>query len=457
MSEQLPPQLPKSALHQLSQSLGLRTLVVMLLALLMLIPLFFADTVVKERQADYQAALSSVAERWGGKQTLTGPVLVVPYVEHFTSVDTISDENGESRVVSKDVFNDRTAILLPEALEIRANLNEEHRQQGIYDALVYNATISLSGKFNHAQVLQSSEGERRILWNKAFVALGLSDQRAVDTASSFFWNDGRIDMQPGTRLSKLLPSGFHIPLSVNADSTPSNEFKLTLNLRGSDGLFFAPLGQTTAIRMTSAWTHPNFQGDLLPNKHDITAAGFNAAWDIPHLVRSYPQYWVLEDQQTYDLHSFSAGVGLHEPDSLYTLIDRAVKYGALFIGLTFLVFLAFEISLKQRLHVLQYGLVGAALSLFYLILLAAAEHIGFLYAYAAAAATTIFSITVYTGMILRQWRQTFLLFLLLVLLYGSLYLLLQMEDYALLIGVGLLLFATLLMMYVTRHLLSTPK
>ncbi len=457
MSEHLPPQLPKSVLYQLSQSLSLRTLIVILLGLLMLIPLFFAERVVKERQTHYQNALNSVAERWGGKQTLTGPVLVVPYVEHFTSVDTISDENGETRVVSKDIFNDRTAILLPESLEIRANLNEEHRQQGIYDALVYNATINLSGKFNHAQVLQSSEGERRILWNKAFIALGLSDQRAIDTASSFFWNDGRIDMQPGTRLSKLLPAGFHIPLSVNADSTTSNEFKLTLNLRGSDGLFFAPLGQTTAIRMTSAWTHPNFQGDLLPNEHAITEAGFNAAWNIPHLVRSYPQYWVLEDQQTYDLHSFSAGVNLHEPASLYTLIERAVQYGALFIGMTFLVFLAFEISLKQRLHILQYGLVGVALSLFYLILLAAAEHIGFLYAYIAASATTILCITVYTGMVLRNGRRTFLLFLLLTLLYGLLYLLLQREDYALAIGVGLLLFATMIMMYVTRHLLSTPK
>ncbi|OQX14493.1 MAG: cell envelope integrity protein CreD [Thiothrix lacustris] len=451
MSEQLPPPLPQSVLDQWSKSLGMRTIIVILLGLLMLVPLFFAEKTVQERQAHYQTALNSVAEHWGGKQTLIGPVLVVPYVEHFTSVDTISDENGESRVVSKDVFNDRTAILLPESLEIRANLNEEHRQQGIYDALVYNATVSLSGKFNHAEVLQSNEGERRILWNKAFVALGLTDQRAIDTASSFFWNNGRIDMQPGTRLSKLLPSGFHIPLSVNADSTPSNEFKLTLNLRGSDGLLFAPLGQNTTIRMTSAWTHPDFQGDLLPNKYDVTEAGFNATWNIPHLVRNYPQYWVLEDQQTYDLRSFSAGVGLEEPDALYPLIERAVQYGVLFIGMTFLVFFAFEISLKQRFQVLQYGLVGLALSLFYLILLAAAEHIGFMYAYMAAATATILCITVYTGIILRNGWRTFLLFLLLVLLYGLLYLLLQREDYALLIGVGLLLFATVIMMYVTRN------
>jgi inner membrane protein len=418
----------------------------------MLVPLFLAEKVVRERTSYYQNALHNIAGTWGEKQTLVGPVLVVPYVEHFTNVDTLTDENGESRVVSKDIYNDRTAILLPENLEIRTDLKEEHRQRGIYDALVYTANLSLTGKFNHAQVLQSSEGERRILWNKAFIAIGLDDTRAIDTASSFFWNEGRIGLQPGTRLSKLLPTGFHVPLSVTADSNPSNEFKLTLSLRGSDGLFFAPLGENTTVRMTSAWTHPSFQGDLLPDKHEVSEQGFHAEWDIPHLVRNYPQYWILEDQQDYDLRRFTAGVSLYEPVSLYSRITRAVKYGALFIGLTFLVFLAFEISLKRRLHVLQYSLVGVALSLFYLSLLALAEHIGFLYAYLAAAATTVISISAYAGVILRDSRRTLVIFLLLAALYGLLYLLLQMEDYALLVGVGLLLLATGIMMYVTRHL-----
>lgn len=457
MSEQLPPPIPTYRLRTLPQSLSFRAVAIILLGLLMLIPLFMAEKVVKERGASYQNTLHNIADTWGKKQMLAGPVLVVPYVEHITNVDTVTDANGENRVVSKDIYNDRTAILLPENLEIRTNLKEEHRQRGIYDALVYTANISLTGKFNHAQVLQSSEGDRRILWNKAFIAIGLDDTRAIDTASSFFWNDGRIGLQPGTRLSKLLPTGFHVPLSVNADSNPSNEFKLTLSLRGSDGLFFAPLGENTKIVMTSAWTHPSFQGDLLPDKHDVGEEGFHAEWDIPHLVRSYPQYWVMEDQQeaAYDLRSVTAGVSLYEPSSLYAQINRAVKYGALFIGLTFVVFLAFEISLKRRLHVLQYSIVGVALSLFYLILLALAEHIGFMYAYIAAAATTVIGITTYIGVILRSARRTVLLFLLLASLYGLLYLLLQMENYALLVGVGLLLLATVIMMFVTRHLKQT--
>jgi inner membrane protein len=457
MSEQLPPPIATYRLRTLPQSIGFRTFVILLLGLLMLIPLFIADRIVQTRSSNYQTATQTIANAWGKQQTLTGPVLVVPYVEHFTTVDSTVDANGENSVVSNDVFNDRTALLLPEELEIRTDIKTEHRQSGVHDALVYTANISITGKFNHTQLTQAAEGERRILWSKAYIAIGLDDTRAIDSASSFFWNDGRIDLAPGTRLNKLLPTGFHVPLSVNADSNPSNEFKLTLTLRGSDGLFFAPLGKNTKILMTSAWTHPSFQGELLPSKSEVGEEGFHAEWAIPHLVRSYPQYWVMEDKQedAYDLHSVSAGVSLYEPSALYAQIARAVKYGALFIALTFVVFLAFETSLKRRLHVLQYSVVGVALSLFYLILLALAEHIGFMYAYIAAAATTVIGITAYMSMVLRSARRTAVLFLLLAGLYGLLYLLLQMEAYALVVGVGLLLLATVIMMFVTRHLKQT--
>lgn len=455
MPEQIPPPIPANRLRTLPPSTGLRVFVIILLALLMLIPLLVVGKVVDARSAYYNKALQQVAGTWGAKQTLIGPLLVVPYVEHFTSVDTLTAENGESRVVSKDIYNDRTAILLPESLEIRTDLQEEHEQSGIYDALVYSANLSLSGKFNHEQVLKSSEGERRILWDKAFIAIGLDDTRAIDTASSLFWNEGRIGLEPGTLLNKLLPTGFHVPLPVNADSSTSNEFKLTLSLRGSDSLLFAPLGKNTAIRMTSPWTHPHFEGSLLPDKHEINEQGFHAEWDIPNLVRNYPQYWVQEEPQTYDLRATTAGVSLYEPVSLYGQVERTVKYGALFIVLTFLVLLAFEISQRRRLHKVQYVLVGMGLLLFYLILLALAEQIGFLYAYVAAAATTVILVTLYAGTILHNHRQTSVLFLLLAALYGLLYLLLQMEDYALLAGAALLMLATIILMFVTRHLKQT--
>lgn len=453
MSEKIPPSLASRFINTLSQSLSVRTLVVFLLGILMMIPLFMVEDVVQERSQYHNNVLKEVAATWGEKQILVGPLLVVPYVEHFTSVDTVIDANGENRIVSKDIYNDHTAILLPKELEIRSDLKEEHRQRGIYDALVYTAKLSMTGQFDHTPLLRSDEGERRILWDKAYIVVGISDTKAIDVASSFFWDDERIALEPGTRMTDLTPTGFHALLPSTANSNASHEFKLTMNLRGSDSLMFAPLGETSKFRMTSSWAHPSFRGELLPEKHEISEQGFSAEWNIPHLVRNYPQYWDINDKQTYKLQDFLVGVSLYEPASLYTKVTRAMKYGAaLFIGLTFLVFLAFEISLKRRFHILQYLIVGGALALFFLILLALAEQIGFMFAYLAAATTTILLITLYMKAILRDKKHTTFIFLLLTVLYGVLYLILQMEDYALLAGVVLLLISMGSMMYVTRHL-----
>lgn len=452
MSEQLiPPPLAPQRPPPAGQQIGWRVLFVSLLALIMLLPLLAVRNVVTERNTHYNHALTEVANAWGRRQTLVGPVLIIPYVEHFTNVDTVTEPNGESRVVSKDIFNERTAILLPEQLEIRADLQAEHQRQGIYDALVYTAKLSINGTFDHSPMLQAAENDRRIAWDKAYIAIGLDDTRAIDSTSSLFWNEGRIDLQPGTRLGKLLPHGFHVPLMVTADSNTSNEFKLTLSLRGSDGLLFAPVGENTAIRISSPWTMPRFIGELLPDKQTLNEQGFRAEWDIPHLVRNYPQSWVLEETEPYDLHHFTIGVSLAEPQSLYAQVAHSVQYGILFIGLTFLALLAFETRQQRHLHVLHYVVVGAVLLSFYLILLALAEHLGFQAAYLAAALTTILLVSAYTQMILRKFQYSLLIALLLAALYSLLYFLLQWQDYDLIAGAALLLLLTGILMLITRH------
>lgn len=446
-----------SRFHAISQSLTFRTVVVALLGLLMLIPLGMTETVVSERNGYHSGMLEEIAATWGARQTVVGPVLVIPYVEHLTSVDTVTDKDGTTRVVSKDIFNDHTAILLPKTLEIHADLKEEHRQRGIYDALVYSAKLNISGQFDHSPLLKPGDegGERRIQWDKAFVMVGVSDTKALAETSDFSWGNAQIKLEPGTRQPDLLANGFHAPLSAPADTKTTHDFKLSLTLHGSDSLNFAPLGETTKARITSTWAHPSFQGNSLPTKRTVNAQGFNAEWDIPYLVRNYPQYWVMDDKQKHDLNGFTAGVSLYEPVSLYSQVIRAVKYGVLFIGLTFLTFFGFEISVGKRLHVLQYSLVGVALSLFYLLLLALAEHIAFVYAYVSAAGVVVLVITLYTWAVLRSFRSAMLVLLLLSGLYGVLYLLLEMEDYALLVGTGLLAVATSSMMYVTRNLRQT--
>ncbi|MEZ5535708.1 MAG: cell envelope integrity protein CreD [Thiolinea sp.] len=440
-----------SVWQTLRNSLTLHTIIVGLLILLMLIPLFMVEGVVRERNHYQQQVLDEVAATWGGQQTLNGPFLVIPYIEHITSVDTVTNNKGEDSVVTKDIFNNHTVVILPDTLDIKAEIEEEHRKRGIYDALVYTTKATVSGTFDHEFLLEGGEGDRRILWEKVFVMFGLSDTKAMNSGATFTWDADQTDLQPGTRLPQLLSQGFHIPLDETTSNDTKHDFKLEFELRGSKGLFFTPLGKTTTAEMSSGWEHPSFQGDLLPEKHDITDEGFTASWDIPNLARSYPQYWWLEDEVKYDPGYFTAGVSLYEPVSLYSQVERAVKYGILFVALTFLTFFAFEIAGGSRLHVLQYGLIGFALALFYLILLSLAEHLPFEQAYIAATAAVVGMIWIYAWAVLRSfWKG---LFILLVLggLYYLLFLILQMEDYALLAGTGLLVFATLMMMFVTRN------
>nr|CAA6818574.1 MAG: Inner membrane protein CreD [uncultured Thiotrichaceae bacterium] len=437
--------------ESLKSSLTLHTLVIGLMILLMLIPLFMVGGVVSERNHYQKQVLNEVANDWGGKQTLTGPFLVIPYVEHLTSVDTVTDGKGDNKVVTKDIFNDHTVIILPEELDIHVKLEEEHRKRGIYNALIYNAKINVTSSFDHEFLLDGGDGDRRILWDKVFLMFGLSDTKAINSGANVEWDEQTVNLQPGTGLPDVIAQGFHVPLDETSSNDTKHDFKMELELRGSDGLFFAPLGRTTTTIMTSGWQHPSFQGDLLPKSHDIDKDGFKARWDIPNLARNYPQHWWLEGDVKYDPGYFTAGVSLYEPVSLYSQLERAVKYGILFIALTFLTFFAFEIASGARMHILQYGLIGFALALFYLILLSLAEHLPFIQSYIAAAAAVIVMIWIYAWAVLRSfWKGLFIL-LMLCGLYYLLFMILQLEDYALLAGTGLLIFATLMMMFVTRN------
>lgn len=444
---------PHQCLVQLHQSSSFRAGIIILLAAFFLIPLLLIEKVINARHDHQQQSLQTVAEHWGQRQTLTGPVLVVPYVEHINNVDTVTDKDGESRVVSKDVYNDHTAILLPEVLEIRADLKTEHQQQGIYDVPVYTANISLSGKFDHNVLMKSGEGERRIQWDKAYVMLGISDTRAITgDVPSLLWGEDRVAFEPGTMLPNVLPLGLHtiLPAGDYANGT-EHTFKLTLNLRGSDGFFFAPLGRNTKARISSNWTQPTFQGNAFPATHETNEQGFDAEWEIPHLMRNYPQYWELDNKANHNLNSFTAGVSLQLTGAVYHQAQKLLPYTALILGWIFLVLLVMERERQQQLPLVQYILIGTVFVLFHLILLVLAEYLPFDYAYllTTGVTTTLIGITLWS--ITRSSKISMGLAILTVMLYGLLYWILQREDYALAAGVGLAVLAAGLVMYTTRR------
>lgn len=430
-------------------SLTSRVVLIAILALLMLIPLSFVGEIVSERSQRHGEVLNDIATTWGQSQTVAGPVLIIPFTEAVIVEDEVVDEEGRTQITRRTVRSLQNAHFLPRELAIEATLTDEVRQRGLFKSLVYDADAQLDASFEPVDIISLSDDIETIHWDKAWISIGLSDTRAIAEVSRFEWNGAEQVLSPGTRF-KSLPSGFHAELR---DVETNEGFTLALNMRtkGSGAFQFTPFGTTTQVTLRSKWPHPSFLGSALPDTREISADGFVARWEIPHLARNYPQAW-HEREMRQDLFEFTAGVTLFEPVSLYSQVTRAVKYGLLFIGLTYLTLLVFEITLKRTLHPVQYALVGVALSVFFLVLLALSEHMAFLSAYALATALTVLMIAFYVATVLRSLMRGGGVAIMLIALYAILYSLLQLEDYALLLGTGLLVAVIMVLMLVTRNL-----
>ena len=450
-----------SDVKKLSESLIFRFGLIAVLIGMMTIPLDMVSDIVRERSRLYNSVLTDIAGTWGHRQKLQGPAIFIPYTEKFTSEIIKTDKDGNERKVNKVHFQQRTAIVLPEDLKIGVDLNGQTRKRGLYESLVYTADLKLTGNFKRPDIGSLSTHLDVVHWDKAWLALGISDTQAINKVSGLQWKSSQgapisVDFEPGTKVTKTLASGFHAPLDLSlADGVTSTAvnypFSMDININGSEGFFFSPFGKTTDVTMKSDWPHPSFQGNVLPDQHQVSADGFEAQWSVPHLARNYPQLWTLE-AHSFDLNEFSAGVNLFESVSLYSKITRAIKYGVLFFALTYITFLIFELGIGRRLHVVQYGIIGLALSMFYLTLLSMAEHFGFFGAYVSAAAIIIVMISLYAFAAIRSIQRTGIISLLLVGLYTMLYSLLKLEDYALMAGTVLLLVILAVMMYLTRNI-----
>lgn len=450
-------------LKRLSDSLVFRFIIIAVLIGIMTIPLSMVSEIVRERSHLYRSVLSDISNTWGNQQSLQGPALFIPYTEKFVTETIKTDKDGNERKVNRVSYKQRTAIALPTDLNIAVVLNGEKRKRSIYESLVYTADLNITGSFKQPNIQSLSSHIYKIHWDKAWLALGISDTQAINKVSGLSWEkpEGKlesIDFEPGTKVVKTLASGFHAPLDLNINKNTNKQliykFKLDINVNGSQGFYFSPFGKTTNVVINSDWPHPSFQGNVLPDSREINEQGFSAKWTVPHLARNYPQLWTLETE-TFNIKEFSAGVNLFESVSLYSKITRAIKYGVLFFALTYITFLIFELGIKRRLHIVQYGIIGLALSMFYLTLLSMAEHAGFFNAYVSAAAIIILMISLYAYAAIRNIGRTGIITVLLVGLYSMLYSLLNLEDYALLAGTALLLIILGVMMYLTRNIGST--
>ena len=435
--------------------------VILFITLMLLIPLGFVENIVYERQYLHQEATRNITSSWGDAQSISGPVLVLPYEvwqDHKKTVTfKVGKEEKEKEVVERKYYM-RYKLILPGEVNFDAKLDPEIRYRGIYRQALYNAPVTIQGHFTLPRTEDFASNLQKIHWDKAWLAVGVTDLKTISESAPLQWAGGAAPAyKPGTRVGSLLGPGFHTALALTDKAAGAKQdFFLKLAIRGSGGIAFTPVGEKTAITVAGAWPDPSFQGNLLPVERSITDKGFSARWNISNLTRTYPQ---IEDVPNLDavrelesIRNFTAGVDLHETVSLYRMVRRAVHYGILFIAVSFVTLFAFEMVSRQRMHLLQYGMVGLSMSLFYLVLLSLAEHIDFGLAFTAAGAVTVSMNSLYVAAALQSKMRGLIMAGLLSGLYVLLFSLLRMEDFALLVGTGLVVAMMAVLMYVTRKL-----
>jgi inner membrane protein len=427
------------------------------LALVLLIPLEMVESVVRERFETYRAVVEDIAGAWSSDQELAGPILVVPFTVKIEIRDEYVAPSGEKKSTQRWESLEQRAVILPDELKIQGELTPEMRKRGIYEVQVYTADLVVSGAFRDLEstiaALSDADRLENIDWSKAVVGFGVSDPRGIVSVDGFDFNGHRAQPRPGTGLGEIVERGFHVSVGDLIDD--SLVFSMPIVIRGSNSVRFLPLGETTEASLRSDWPHPSFVGDVLPASRDISESGFTGEWTIPILNRSFPQSWLAG--APVNIHEISAGVRLFEPVALYDLVTRAVKYGLLFIALTFLTLGLIEHVADVRLSLVQFLLIGVALALFFLVLVALAEHIGFNTAYLLASAIVVVINTVYSAAILPRRAIALVVGCVLTAIYSVLYTILRAEDFALLGGTMLLVGALIVTMFFTRTIHRTAS
>lgn len=453
------PQSPAKA----ERSPGRKFLMVVLMGFLITVPLFTVWLLNYDRQSQSETAQQSIVAGWGGKQVFGGPQIVLPYQAKVTES---VEENGKT--VTRTNIVTRELFVAPELVKLDSRLNTETKKRAIYEVIVYDTAITGSAVFKLPDDLDRYGVTRdQIDFSRAELRFGLSDARGLAGDNKVTVNGEALELQPGKGLGATGNSGFFAFLDSSALQDGRIEAAFSVRFKGHQSLTIAPNAGQTEWTVQSKWPHPSFAGSFLPESRTVNADGFAAKYVITNLALGSSLIATDPGQQVQPIRaqdmSFmrpdygasvpaSATVDLIQPVDLYGQVDRAAKYGFLIIGFTFVAFLLFDLIGGVRISSVQYILVGVALVLFFVLLLAFAEIIGFALAYVAASLATIGLITAYSASVLSSWRRASIVGGLLAGLYGAIYILLSLEAYSLLIG-SLLIFAALAgVMFVTRRL-----
>ncbi|MBC7866092.1 MAG: cell envelope integrity protein CreD [Gloeobacteraceae cyanobacterium ES-bin-316] len=406
------------------------------LILLMLIPTIFIYNLVEEREARQKEVVIEVSSKWATAQTLSAPFLVVPYI------DTFMNDEG------KTVATKTKLILLANELNVNGKIIPEERPRSIYKVLLYKSDISMAGDFKI--IWPADINLSNIDYANAKLCFGLSDFKGIEENIYVNFNGQKLLMTPGLPVDDFGAVGLSVPVSLNAQAAITGiPFSMQVKIKGSEQLHFIPMSASSKFHMKSSWASPSFDGDMLPNERSVTDSGFTARWNFNQANLPFAR---VMKEKAVQVKKVAFGVSLVQPADQYGKTLRSVKYAILFIGLTFAFFFIIELMQKKPFHPVQYALVGLALVIFYTLLLSISEYILFDYAYLVASLATILLISMYAQGHFQSWKTAGIFFVLLSSLYGFIFILIRLEDTALLVGsIGLFLVLALVM-YASRKI-----
>lgn len=452
-AEQAAESPPPIRLRSFLNSPAVKFVLIGLLTFLLVIPSIFVWVLVEERSHRASEVARDIARSWGGTQEINGPYLVIPFTETYTT--------GPSDKLKTETVR-RTAVLFPQRLNVSGDITVEERRKSIYALPVYNGQLDLSGEFavpDNDMFEPKHGGTIDVAADKAVLVIGIGDVRALKSEIALKLDGKRaIPFEPGSGPLKMMSSrdpyqaigASGINASVPAGTWQKGfAFDIPLQLNGSTAIYFAPAGQTTKVALQSDWPHPGFTGAYLPETRTITDSGFNAAWTIPYLARGIPK--MLETSHI-PLQDKLLGVKFVEPVNFYQTISRSMKYAIGFISLTFLAVFVLEMRSGWSFHWIQYALVGLSLIVFYVMLLAFAEHVGYGAAYLVASGAATALNAVYVGTSLKSRVAGMVMLTVLASIFGVLFALMREQDYALLIGSVIGFVALAITMFVTQKI-----
>lgn len=404
------------------------------LILALLIPTFSIMFLVKDREQRRNEVVHEVSNKWAGAQTLTGPFLAIPY---------FSEQKNENNLVAP---HKSYLYLLPDELIINGKIAPQIRHRSIFKVPVYNSSLQISGKFNSLKTDKLPVSLSSLHFDEAILCMGISDVKGIGENLQLKWSDTACNFETGLPAIEWLSNGISCPLKLTPEILiqGTNNFSVALSLKGSEQLYVAPFGNTTKMHLESDWRNPAFDGKYLPDTNTVTDKGFTADWKVLYFNRNFPQQFT--GLNSFSINESAFGINLLQPVDAYGQTMRSVKYAVLIIALTFFLYFFLEIYYRRSIHPLQYVLIGFALVIFYTLLLSLSEYLSFSQAYLIAAAATVILIGWYSKSIFIKWGIVLLLSFILSLLYIFIYVLLQLQDNALLFGsIGLFVLLALIM------------